>query len=71
MEASTVVDDALGYNEERPHSSLRYRTPKEFAERARSASNGKAGDEAALENPSAFASGVSHFSTAPATTAAG
>ena len=59
------------YNEERPHSSLGYRTPKEFAERARAASNGKAGDEAALENASAFASGVSHFPTAPATTAAG
>jgi len=50
------------YNEERPHSSLGYRTPKEFAELSR----GKDGDEAALENASAFASGVSHFSTAPA-----
>jgi len=54
------------YNEERPHSSLGYRTPKEFAERARVASYGKDGDEAALENASAFASGVSHFPTAPA-----
>ncbi len=35
------------------------------------ASNGKADDEAALENASAFASGVSNFPTAPATTAAG
>ena len=49
------------YNEERPHSSLGYRTPKEFAELSR----GKDGDEAALENASAFASGVSHFPTAP------
>jgi putative transposase len=53
------------YNEERPHSSLGYRTPKEFAELSR----GKDGDEAAVENASAFASGVSHFSTAPATAA--
>ena len=36
---------------------------KELAE----ASRGKDGDEAALENASALASGVSHFSTAPAT----
>ena len=52
----------IEYNEERPHSSLGYRTPKEFAELSR----GKDGGEAALENASAFASGVSHFSTAPA-----
>jgi putative transposase len=58
------------YNEERPHNSLGYQTPKEFAERAREASYGRDGDKAALENASAFASGVSHFSTAP-TTAAG
>ena len=49
------------YNEERPHSNLGYRTPKEFA----ALSRGKDGDEAALENASAFASGVSHFPTAP------
>ena len=36
---------------------------KELAE----ASRGRDGDEAALENASALASGVSHFSTAPAT----
>ena len=36
---------------------------KELAE----ASRGKDGDEAALENASALASGVSHFSAAPAT----
>ncbi len=50
------------YNQERPHSSLGYRTPNEFAELSR----GKDGGEAALENASAFASAVSHFSTAPA-----
>lgn len=53
------------YNEERPHSSLGYRTPHEFAQWSR----GKDGDGAALENALAFASGVSHFSTAPATAA--
>jgi putative transposase len=46
------------YNEERPHSSLGYRTPKEFAELSR----GKDAGCARLEN----ACGVSHFSTAPA-----
>lgn len=51
------------YNEERPHSSLGYKTPKEFAEWSR----GKDGGEAALEN----AAGVSHFSTAPAAAATG
>jgi putative transposase len=58
------------YNEERPHSSLGYKTPKEFAEKASHVSYGKDGDAAALENASAFASGVSHFPTAPATAAA-
>jgi putative transposase len=51
------------YNEARPHSSLGYRTPREFAELSR----GKDGEKAALENASAFTSGVSHLSTAPAT----
>jgi putative transposase len=46
------------YNEERPHSSLGYRTPKEFAE----LSHGKDAGCARLEN----ACGVSHFPTAPA-----
>jgi len=50
------------YNEERPHSSLGYLTPQEFASRARAESYGKDGGPAALEN----ASGVSHFPTAPA-----
>ncbi len=56
----------IDYNEARPHSSLGYQTPKEFAEQARTMSYGKDGDESALEN----ASGVSHFPTVP-TTAAG
>jgi putative transposase len=55
----------IEYNEERPHSSLGYRTPHEFAQLSR----GKDGDTPALENASAFASGVSHFSTAPAAAA--
>jgi putative transposase len=54
------------YNEERPHSSLGNLTPNEHAARSARASCGNAGDEAALENASAFASGVSHISTAPA-----
>ena len=51
------------YNEERPHSSLAYRTPREFVEQVRSMSYGKDGDEAALENAEER---VSHFPTAPA-----
>ena len=51
------------YNEERPHSSLGYRTPREFAEQVRGMSYGKDGDEAALENAEEH---VSHFPTAPA-----
>jgi putative transposase len=50
------------YNEQRPHSSLGYLTPKEFAIQAAAESCGKDGGRAALEN----ASGVSHFPTAPA-----
>ena len=48
------------YNEERPHSSLGYSTPSEFARRAKSC--GKDVGCAHLEN----ASGVSHFPTATA-----
>lgn len=51
------------YNEQRPHSSLGYRTPAEFAQVIRRASHGKDADFVCLEN----ASGVSHFATAPAT----
>jgi len=55
------------YNEERPHSSLGYLTPNEFAARSARASCGNDGGEAALENASASASGVSHIPPAPAT----
>jgi putative transposase len=57
------------YNEERPHSSLGYLTPNEYAARSERASCGNDGHQAALENASAFASGVSHIPTAPATAA--
>ena len=56
------------YNEERPHSSLGYRTPREFAEQVHSRSCGKDGDEAALENAEER---VSHFPTAPAASLGG
>jgi putative transposase len=49
------------YNEQRPHSSLNYRTPNEFAAEM---SYGKDAGCARLEN----ARGVSHFPTAPAAT---
>ena len=51
------------YNEERPHSSLNYRTPQQFAETLKRASYGKDAGFACLEN----ASGASHFATAPTT----
>jgi putative transposase len=50
------------YNEQRPHSSLGYRTPAEFARVAITQSNGKDVGFAHLEN----APGVFHFPTAPA-----
>jgi putative transposase len=50
------------YNEERPHSSLGYRTPAEFARVAKTQSYGKDVGSAHLEN----AYGVSPFPTAPA-----
>jgi len=49
----------LDYNEQRPHSSLNYRTPAEFAQEI---SYGKDVDSAHFEN----ADGVSNFPTAPA-----
>lgn len=49
------------HNEERPHSSLGYRTLNEFVEVCRSKSYGKDVDFVHLEN----AAGVSHFATAP------
>src|SRR5207245_8954849 len=58
----------IEYNEQRPHSSLGYRTPKEFTEQAREASYAKDGDEAALENTSELASGVSYFVAATGAT---
>jgi putative transposase len=54
------------HNEERPHSSLDYRTPTEFAHTCRAKRYGKDADYVCLEN----ACGVSHFPIAP-TTAAG
>jgi putative transposase len=42
------------YNEERPHSSLGYRTPSEFAEECRRRSYGKDAGFAHLETPPAF-----------------
>jgi putative transposase len=54
------------YNEERPHSSLGYRTPAEFARVCRVASYGKDAGFACLENADAF----SHFPTATTAAAA-
>jgi putative transposase len=51
------------YNEERPHSSLGYKTPNEFIAAIRRQSYGKDADFVCLEN----ASGVSHFATAQTT----
>jgi hypothetical protein len=56
-----IADWRKEYNEVRPHSSLDYRTPDEFARAIRRASGGKDADFVCLEN----ASGVSHFPSAP------
>ena len=58
-----ISDWRKEYNEVRPHSSLDYRTPDEFAAALRKASYGKDAGFACLED----AKGVSHFATAPAT----
>src|ERR1700728_17875 len=58
-----IGDWRTDYNQQRPHSSLGYRTPCEFAMWAKKASYGKDADCVRLEN----AAGVSHFPTAPAT----
>ena len=60
---SKITDWRREYNEVRPHSSLDYRTPREFAEMLKKASYGKDAGYACLEN----AAGVSHFATAPTT----
>ena len=60
---SKITDWRKEYNELRPHSSLDYRTPKEFAETLKKVSYGKDADFVCLEN----AAGVSHFATAPTT----
>jgi putative transposase len=57
-----VTNWKVEYNEQRPHSSLGYRTPAEFARVAITQSYGKDVGFAHLEN----APGVSHFPTAPA-----
>lgn len=51
------------YNEQRPDSSLGYRTPCEFVEWAGKASYGKNADYVRLGN----AGGIPHFHTARAT----
>jgi putative transposase len=64
FDARTKIGDwRAEYNQVRPHSSLGYRTPAEFAQAARSPSGGKDADFVCLEN----ASGVSHFPAAPTT----
>ncbi len=60
---SKIADWRTEYNRVRPHSSLGYRTPAEFAAALRRTCDGKDAGSACLEN----ASGVSPFPTAPAT----
>ena len=59
-----IGDWRTDYNEQRPHSSLGYRTPCEFAAQTEKASYGKDADYVRSEN----AMGVSRFPTAPAAT---
>jgi putative transposase len=59
-----ISDRRKEYNEVRPHSSLDYRIPNEFAQASRKrASYGKDAGFACLENTFV----VSHFATAPTT----
>ena len=58
-----IGDWRKDYNEQRPHSSLGYRTPMRVRRVGGKASYGKDADYVRLEN----AAGVSHFPTAPAT----
>jgi hypothetical protein len=60
MHAQKSQTEEGSTNELRPHSSLDYRTPKEFAETLKKASYGKDADFVCLEN----AAGVSRFATA-------
>jgi hypothetical protein len=57
---SKITDWGKEYNEVRPHSSLDYRTPNEFAQAVKKASYGKKTGFACLETPPR-----SHFVTAP------
>jgi hypothetical protein len=61
--AAKISDWRKEHNEVRPHSSLDYRTPNEFAQAIKKASYEKDVGFACLEN--AFV--VSHFATAPTT----
>jgi hypothetical protein len=51
---SKITDWRKEYNEVRPHSSLDYRTPKEFAETLKKASYGKDAATPAWKTPPAF-----------------
>ena len=62
-----IADWRKDYNEQRPHSSLGYRTPCEFAAWVERTSCGKDADSVRLEN----AFGVSRFPTAPTATRVG
>jgi Integrase core domain len=46
-----IAEWRVEYNEERPHSSLGYLTPSEYAARAAKASCGNDGDKAAWKTP--------------------
>jgi len=62
-----IADWRKTYNEERPHSSLKYLTPQEYAARETRSYGKDAGQKtASLENAE---NRVSHFPTAPATAA--